>query len=178
MLHNKIAHSLLLGSLLQLLALPVLAAPVAEEFAARLCTAWNASPLPNSLATKAAGGSGWIDVVTDVAEVPDGTQIIASGRYDCAKTPEYAIQIERKDGQAICTGSGAYTGKRTWQFLPETEDYARYAAKFGIGAFLSLWSNGMKGSKTTAWSNSEHFQVFFQIATREGGDYLKPGCAR
>lgn len=154
------------------------AASPTVDFAQRLCTAWNASSLPTALGTEETGGSGWIDVVTGVAQVPPGTQLIASGRYDCSKVPEYVIRVESRDGKAVCTNYGAYDGTRTWQFLPDTEDYAKYASRFGLGAFLSLWSNGMEGRKTTAWDNSKEFQVFFQLASKEGGDYLAPGCSK
>ena len=105
--------------------------------------------VPN-LTSESLGGSGWIDVVTGVAEVKDGTQIIASGRYECAESPEYFIFVEKKDNKVLCTRSGLYEGQSTWQFLPKTEEYKEFAEKFGLGAFYALWNNGMKGNKVTA----------------------------
>lgn len=67
---------------------------VTADFAAKLCIAWNNSKLPSKLGAELKGGSGWIDVVTDVAIVPPGTQIIASGRNDCSKNPEFIITLQ------------------------------------------------------------------------------------
>ncbi|WP_411823405.1 hypothetical protein [Leptospira sp. 'Mane'] len=133
---------------------------VSAKFSEKLCAAWNESSLVTDLASESAGGSGWIDVVTGVSEVKEGTQIIVSGRYDCSETPEYYIRIEKKENKAVCLASGLYDGQRTWQFLPRTEEYKEFAAKFGLGAFYSLWNNGMKGNKVTAWNNSKYFQTF------------------
>lgn len=157
---------------------PVLAGPATEQFAARLCAAWNSSDLPTKLGSESIGGSGWIDVVTGVAEVPAGQQIIASGRFECSTTPEYALVIEKKSDRAMCAAAIPYAGRRTWQFLPNTDNYREYAASFGMGAFYSLWNNGMKGNKGTAWNNSKHFQLFFQLAVREGGEYLDGSCKK
>ena len=164
---------------MSVLAVEAQAQPATTLFARQLCAGWNASDLPQKLGSEEQGGSGWVDVVTGVARVPAGTQIIASGRYNCSQTPEFIITIEKQaDGRALCAGHGVYNGTRTWQFLPETNDWKEYARSFGMGAFFELWNNGMEGDKTTAWNNSDHFQKFFQIATGLSGEYLRPGCVR
>jgi len=162
-----------------LFAGPIFAQDQVINFANKLCSAWNASSLPAKLAAESAGGSGWIDVVTGVQPAPAGTQILASGRYDCNVQPEYALTIQKdQSGKAMCVKAEIFKGSRTWKFLPKTSEYNAFAKSFGMGAFYSLWSNGMEGNKGTAWSNSEHFQTFFQLAVQNGGEYLKPNCAK
>jgi hypothetical protein len=152
---------------------------VIEDFAGELCKSWNNSSLPKKLGTKATGGSDWIDIETKIAKVDKGTQIIASGRYDCSKKPDFIIIIKKQaDGTAKCVASGLYKNKRTWQFLPKTKQWKEYSKSFGMGAFWGLWRNGMKGNKTTAWSNSDNFKVFFQEAVKIESTYLSPGCKK
>lgn len=140
------------------------------EFAQRLCQAWNRSSLKRRLGDKKIGGSNWINISTNISKVPQGYQKIVSGRADCKGWPKFELVIERQpDGTAKCTSAGAYNGtKLTWQFLPTTEGWFEYARSFGMGAFYSLWRNGMRGNKGTAWSNSGNFKIFFQLAANIG----------
>lgn len=153
-----------------------------SKFANELCAGWNSSRLPKLLGTEEAGGNGWINKITSRGvpeQQPAGYQKIVSGRSDCKNWDKFELVIERQtDGTAKCTSAGSYNGKRvTWQFLPSTAGWFEYAENFGLGAFMSLWNNGMVGDYTTAYANRGNFQIFFRIAGKIGlkSDY-KSGC--
>ena len=150
------------------------------QFAKDLCAAWNSSKLPKLLADKSAGGNDWINHVNSIKEKqPAGYQKIVSGRADCKGWPKFELVVEKQaDGTAKCTSGGAYTGsKLTWQFLPASDKWFKYARSFGYVAFMQLWNNGMVGDMMEGKKNQDNFAIFFNIAGRLAlkTDYIS-GC--
>ena len=158
------------------LFIPVVAAADGKladnRFAAAVCQAWNASEMPCRLGSeekhtckgKQIEGSDWIHSLGR----RDGKQKIVSGRADCRGWAKVEWNIGKDEtGKAMCVSAGYHNGKgRTWQFIPSTANWFEFARSFGMGAFYSLWRNGMVGSKGTAWSNRAHFALFFALAGR------------
>ena len=153
-----------------------------EKFAKELCDAWNKTSLPKILGEEKSGGNDWINKVTGYNvpnKQPAGYQKIVSGRADCKGWQKFELVIEKQaDGSAKCTSGGKYSGSKvTWQFLPATDKWFKYADSFGYVAFMQLWNNGMIGDMFVGKANKGNFQIFFREAGKIGlkTDY-KSGC--
>ena len=152
------------------------------QFAKDMCNAWNSSKLPKILGDKSSGGNNWINVVTGYnvpVKQPAGYQKIVSGRKDCKGWPKFEMVIEKQaDGSAKCTSAGPYSGSKvTWQFLPATDKWFKYARSFGYIAFMQLWNNGMVGDMFEGKRNQDNFAIFFNFAGKIAlkTDYIS-GC--
>lgn len=132
------------------------------DWAANACDAWNQS---ETLTTKLAG-EGWLDNNGD-----RGYKLIQMFRTACGEETKVQLNIEAKDGKAMCTFGGQPDGK---DFNPKM-DYLMHAkdkhwtcigkAKFGCGAMgaMSTGKLRFKGPKMEAMGVMGPFGSFLKL---------------
>ena len=143
------------------------------EWAKKACDGWNAS---ETLTTELAGEA-WMD-----NDGGRGYKIIQIYRTDCGEDTKIQLNIEPKDGKAICTYGGPPDGKT----LNKKMDYIMHAtdedwtcigeAKWGCGAMGAMMSGKLKftGPKMEAMGVMGPFGAFLKLTGQIGGE--KTAC--
>lgn len=156
--------------LIGLLSLPLVsqAAFMDEEWAKKACEGWNAN---ETLTTELAGD--WI-----ANNGGRGYKIIQIYRTECGPETKVQLNIEPKDGKAVCT----YGGKPDGKALDPKMDYVMHAkdkhwkcigkGSFGCGAMGAMATGKLKftGPKMEAMSVMGPFGEFLLLTGKLGGD--------
>ncbi len=145
---------------------------MSAEWAQKACDGWNAS---EQLTTELGGD--WIN-----NNGGRGYKIIQMYRTECGEASRIQLNIEAKEGKAICTYGGAPDGKE----LNPKMDYLMHAkddhwscigaGKFGCGAMGAMSTGKLKftGPKMEAMSVMEPFGAFLRLTGEIGGE--KTAC--
>ncbi len=138
------------------------------DWAQKACDAWNA----NKTLTTELGGD-WVN-----NNGGRGYKIIQMYRTECGEDSKVQLNIEPKDGKAICTYGGAPDGKE----LNPKMDYVMHAkdkhwtcigeGKFGCGAMgaMSTGKLKFKGPKMEAMGVMGPFGSFLKLTGEIGGE--------
>jgi len=150
-------------------------------FGKRMCDGWNNSPLPKKLASKSAGGNGWIDEKNKYTGKVEQKEIVVS-RRDCSGWEKIQLTIENKNGLATCTYGGALDvdyDNAAWAFSPKTIHWYRFATKWSAMDMPAIMP-GFRGPIPSARKNLQNFGHFWKmagsLAKTLNADY-KEGCS-
>lgn len=146
---------------------------MSPSWAKAACDAWNA----NATLTGELGGDAW--AANDNGR---GYKAIQMYRTDCGEAGKVQLNIENKDGKAMCTYGGVPDGKE----ISKSYDYIMHATderwtQMGNGDYgpmkaMMFGRLKFSGPKTEAMSVMGPFGAFLKLAGGVPGDKGKDNC--